>query len=162
MELANENIRTLAMDYHGLVAATCKDLEIAEKINSKIINNDDRRIVTTGKALVAIFVSNYGDVAQRWLLVYSDQALHKINSAIVPIMKHAKRGKPKSGQEKSVVGYKIESSFERDADAINLLLNSKGRFILATNDMDSKNYTDQQMLEEYKDQQKRNWCCVIL
>ncbi len=35
-----------------------------------------------------------------------------------------------------------------------MLLNSKGRFILATNDMDSKNYTDQQMLEKYKDQQK--------
>ncbi len=342
MELANENIKTLAMDHHGLVAATCKDLGIAEKINSKIINNDDRRIVTTGKAVMAMilnglgftnrrlylthqffaskptevlldeniqssditdytlghaldeiaaygssklfseigfdialennllgnlnhldttsisvqgaynvesddvepavievthghskdhrpdlkqvvlslvvngpsampifmeplngnssdkasfhetikkvdafkkqinldknikwvadsalyskdkllgenkylwltrvpetireakeivgqsddniewkeldkgyktssFASNYGDVAQRWLLVYSDQALHKINSAIVPIMKHAKRGKPKSGQEKSVVGYKIKSSFERDADVI--------------------------------------------
>ena len=33
-------------------------------------------------------------------------------------------------------------------------MNSKGRFILATNDLDGINYTDEQMLKEYKEQQK--------
>ena len=33
------------------------------------------------------------------------------------------------------------------------MLNSKGRFILATNDLDKENYQDQMMLNEYKEQQ---------
>ena len=151
---------------------------------------------------VSPFTSNYGEVDQRWLLVYSEQAfqrekktleknlkakddalqkvlwhlgnqifecekdaeaafdkivkkhvLHMISSTLVPIMKHAKRGRPKAGEEKAVIGYKIESDFERNEDAVNTLLNSKGRFILATNDMDSKSYSDEQMLNEYKEQQ---------
>lgn len=151
---------------------------------------------------VAPFTSNYGEVDQRWLLVYSEQAfqrekktlekklqtkddvlqkvlwhlgnqvfecekdaeaafdkivkkheLHVISCTIVPIMKYEKRGKPKAGEEKTVVGYKIESSFDRNESAVNSLLNSKGRFILATNDMDSRNYSDEQMLNEYKEQQ---------
>ena len=151
---------------------------------------------------IAPFSSNYGEVEQRWLLVYSEQAfqreqktvekrlkakedrlqkvlwhlgnqvfeckkdaaaafdklvkkqvLHTISRTIVPIMKYAKRGKPKMGEEKMVAGYKIESRFERNACAVNALLNSKGRFILATNDRDPKNYSDEQMLNEYKEQQ---------
>ena len=151
---------------------------------------------------IAPFVSNYGEVNQRWLLVYSEQAfqrekktlekriqtkddalkkelwhlgnqifqcekdakktfdkvvkkhlLYTITSNVIPILKYASRGKPKAGEEKTVAGYKIESSFERNENAIASLLNSKGRFILATNDRDSKNYPDEQMLNEYKAQQ---------
>ena len=151
---------------------------------------------------IASFESNYGEVNQRWLLVYSEQAfqrekktlekriqtkddalqkelwhlgnqifqcekdakktfdkvvkkhlLYTITSNVIPILKYASRGKPKAGEEKTVAGYKIESSFERNENAIASLLNSKGRFILATNDRDSKNYPDEQMLNEYKAQQ---------
>ena len=151
---------------------------------------------------VSPFVSHYGGIEQRWLLVYSEQAyerekktlekklnkkdemlkallwhlgneifdcekdakvalkkvekqypLHDIRSQIVPIMKYAKRGKPKIGEEKIVTGFKIESSFERNEEEISQLLNSKGRFILATNDLDKENFADQQMLNEYKEQQ---------
>lgn len=152
---------------------------------------------------VSSFSSNYGQVEQRWLLVYSEQAfyrekkalenklktkedalekvlwhlgneifscekdakttlskiakkyrLHVFSSSIVPVMKYAKRGKPKAGEEKIVAGYKIESSFERNEAIINKLLNSKGRFILATNDLDAESYPDSQILKEYKEQQK--------
>ncbi len=151
---------------------------------------------------VASFVSHYGGLEQRWLLISSVQAyqrekktldkklkdkddrlknalwhlgnevfdcekaaqaalkkverknrFHVIKSQIVPLMKYAKRGKPKLGEEKIITGFKIESSFERNSEEINKLLNRKGRFILATNDLDKKSFPDRQMLDEYKEQQ---------
>lgn len=152
---------------------------------------------------ISPFISHYGGVEQRWLLVYSGQAyqkekktleknlknkdaalkaalwhlgnelfecekdaqtalkkiekkalLHKIIGKVVPMMKYAKRGKPKSGEEKVVVGYKVEADFERNEESIDTLLNSKGRFILATNDLDKESYPDYRILNEYKEQQK--------
>lgn len=151
---------------------------------------------------VAPFVSHYGGMEQRWLLVYSTQAyerekktleknlqdkddaikmtlwhlgnevfdcekdaetalkkverknrLYVIKSEVVPVKKYEKKGRPKSGEEKIIVGFKIESSFERSEEEINKLLNKKGRFILATNDLDKESFPDRQMLDEYKEQQ---------
>ena len=150
---------------------------------------------------VSSFISHYGGVEQRWLLVYSEQAfkrekktlekqlktkddklktalwhlgneifsceidaqaaleklekknkLHRIKSQIVPVLKYAKRGKPKIGEEKIMTGFKIELSADRNENEINKLLNRKGRFILATNDLDKKSFTEKQILKEYKDQ----------
>jgi transposase len=151
---------------------------------------------------IAPFTSNYGDVEQRWLLIYSEQAyqrerktfekgmakkdealkkdlwhlsneifdcekdaeavlkksvkknpLYVINGQVVPIMKYETKGRPIAGQEKIISGFKIESSFERNATQINNILNSKGRFILATNDMDTDVFSDEKILAEYKEQQ---------
>jgi transposase len=78
---------------------------------------------------------------------------HLIHGEIVPVMKYAKKGKPKSGEEKILAGFNIETTFVRNENEINKVLNSKGRFILATNDLDEENFTDRQMLFEYKEQQ---------
>lgn len=151
---------------------------------------------------ISPFKSNYGEVNQRWLLVYSEQAyqrekktleknldkkdialknilwhlgneifdcekdaetalkkvkkknnLHVIESKIIPIMKYAKKGKPKLGEEKIISGFKIECSFERNINEVNKILNAKGRFILATNDLDENKFSHRQMLDEYKEQQ---------
>jgi transposase len=151
---------------------------------------------------IAPFTSNYGDIEQRWLLVYSEQAynrekrtleknlikkdeaikntlwrlgnetfdcekdaqsalqktekknnLYDIESKVVPIMKYAKKGKPKPGDEKIIFGYKIESSFERNQNEVNKLLTSKGRFILTTNDLNEKKFPNENILNEYKEQQ---------
>jgi len=79
--------------------------------------------------------------------------LYTIKSEIVPVMKYEKPGKPKPGDEKIIAGYKIESSFERNAEAVEVLQNEKGRFILATNDLDKENYSEECILHEYKEQQ---------
>lgn len=152
---------------------------------------------------VAPFESNYGDVEQRWLLVYSDEAyqrekktleknlkkkgkelkkalwhlgnrvfgcekdakealsfiekkyhLHKIYVNFLPETKHKKRGRPKGDDQPILVGVKIESSYEENSESIKQVLNRKGRFILATNDLDKESYSDQMILDEYKEQQK--------
>lgn len=80
--------------------------------------------------------------------------LHTIEAQVVPVSKHTGRGKPKKGAEKVVVGYKMETTFERNQEKITDTLNKKGRFILATNELDLAVYKDEQILEEYKEQQK--------
>ena len=149
------------------------------------------------------FESRYGDVEQRWLLVYSEQAyarekatlekklakydeqlkkalwhlgnqvfgcetdaekalkpiekkypLFVIEATVEPIEKHARRGRPTPGAEKVISGYRIISDYRGDESALERRLSSKGRFILATNTLDRQAYTDEQMLADYKDQQR--------
>jgi transposase len=79
--------------------------------------------------------------------------LHKVSGAVITLNKHASRGRPKKEAEKVAAGYKVEAFFERDIIEIEKILNRKGRFILATNDLDAEGYRDEQILEEYKEQQ---------
>jgi transposase len=79
--------------------------------------------------------------------------LHMIEAQLVPIDKHTGRGRPKKDSEKLIIGYKMNTTFERNQGEIAKLLNRKGRFILATNELDSEGYTNEQILREYKEQQ---------
>lgn len=148
------------------------------------------------------FVSNYGNVEQRWLLVFSEQAYkrekktfdkkllkqeeelkkelwhlscqefqceedarsalkklakkyryYEITNQIEPRLKYKKKGRPKESDEKETVGYIINSLVNRNEVEIKKMLEQKGRFILATNDMDNVNYPDIKILSEYKEQQ---------
>ncbi len=150
----------------------------------------------------ALFYSNYGDVTQRWLLVYSDQSYHRekktftkklekqeeilkkllwhlsnetfacetdatkeikriikkfpyhsVELKIISVMKHGKSGRPKKGVTGEVMGYQVQSEVTRNMSAIEIFLNRKGRFILATNDLDEVTFSDESILKEYKDQQ---------
>ncbi len=86
--------------------------------------------------------------------IKKEYKLHTIEAQVVPLSKHAGRGKPKNGAEKVIVGYKVDAKFTRDKTKIADVLNKKGRFILATNELDKEHYKDDQILEEYKEQQK--------
>lgn len=69
------------------------------------------------------------------------------------IERYPSAGRPRPGAEKVTVGYRIKARAARDESAIETALNAKGRFILATNDLDREQYSDEQMLHEYKEQQ---------
>lgn len=85
--------------------------------------------------------------------IKKEYKLHTIEAQAVPLSKHVGRGKPKKGAEKVIVGYKVDTKFTRDKTKIADILNKKGRFILATNELDKGHYKDEQILEEYKEQQ---------
>ncbi len=74
--------------------------------------------------------------------------------SVEPVEKHKGKGRPKAGAEKEIVGYRVKGSVERDKLSIELETNKKGRFILATNDLDRDFYPDDCMLTDYKNQQK--------
>jgi transposase len=171
--------------------------ELVEKPEQGIIWIDREKGYKT-----ALFYSNYGEVNQRWLLVYSEQSYyrekktftkklekqeevlkkllwhlsneifacesdavkevnkvikkfpyHFVELKIVPVTKHEKSGRPKKGATGEVIGYQVQSVIARNTNAIEIFLNRKGRFILATNDLDETTFPDEKMLKEYKDQQ---------
>jgi transposase len=79
--------------------------------------------------------------------------LYHVRGEAIAVKKYARKGKPAAGDEPIEVGYKLDLVVERNEEAVEKLLNKKGRFILATNDMDAEGYSAGRMLKEYKEQQ---------
>jgi len=151
----------------------------------------------------ASFTSTYGDIEQRWLLVYSQQAYereketferklekqdealdkllwhlsndmfscekdaeksvgkiekkfpyHLIETKIRPIAQYKKSGRPKKEAVADKIMYQVEYKIARNQGTIEVFLNRKGRFILATNDLNKETFPDEKILSEYKQQQK--------
>ena len=69
LEVAGEEISTLSMDHHGLVAAVCKNLKIAERIDTRIKSAPDR-IVSVGQAVVAMILNGLGFTNRRLYLTH--------------------------------------------------------------------------------------------
>ncbi len=70
MDVAGKELSTLSMDHHGLVAAVCQDLGLAEKINRRLDNGDSRRVVSAGKAVVAMVLNGLGFTNRRLYLTH--------------------------------------------------------------------------------------------
>jgi len=136
---------------------------------------------------IASFTSNYGDIAQRWLLVYSEQAYQREKKtfekkvlkqqqklekelgrlkrdnfqceadaikAVKPLIKryslfslslkpqaiqqYPLSGRPKADSKRITVGYCLVGDAKPNQAAIDKALNAKGRFIIATNDLDTE------------------------
>jgi len=150
----------------------------------------------------ANFMSNYADISQRWLLVYSQQSYdrekktfdkklekqdevlnkllwhvsnekfscaedaikslqkiekefpyHSITTTIQAIATYEKSGRPKKDAPADKLLYQVQYEIKRNEAAIATVLSKKGRFILATNDLNNKKFPDEKMLSEYKEQQ---------
>jgi transposase len=163
----------------------------------EVIHTDQENWIDLSNGyLIQSFASEYGGAAQRWVLVYSDQAFkreiktlerqiekeeaslnkalwhlgckefgcaadaqkalseikykyHKASCEIGEIKKHTSKGRPKEGASYSTV-FKVRASLEKDQEKIHYAGEAKGRFILATNDMDR--LSDEEILTEYKKQ----------
>ncbi len=63
------------------------------------------------------------------------------------------RGKPKNGESLQTL-YHINVEFEEDENAINKEKERKGKFIIATNELDEEKLSSEDVLKGYKDQQK--------
>ena len=69
LEVAGEEVETLSMDHHGLVAAVCKDLKIAERIDAKLVA-EPGRVVSAGQAVVAMILNGLGFTNRRLYLTH--------------------------------------------------------------------------------------------
>jgi|SRR5215204_1583873 len=75
-----------------------------------------------------------------------------VDYQIKPVLKYVNKGRPKSGEEKQCIGYRIEANLYFDLGKIAKEKVSLGRFILATNELDKTKMTDADILREYKAQ----------
>ena len=70
MKVGGDEIKSFSMDHHGIVASLCKDLGIAEKIDARISHQDKRRVVSPGKAVVAMILNGLGFTNRRLYLTH--------------------------------------------------------------------------------------------
>ena len=73
---------------------------------------------------------------------------------LITIEKYPAKGKPKKDAQKQIIGYNIKATIEENTIKINEILQRKGHFILATNQLNKKELSDEEVLLEYKNQQK--------
>ena len=79
---------------------------------------------------------------------------HGIEGNIVAVKKYKGKGRPCKHEKPMIAYYKIEGELKRDQVKIDLLKHQKGRFILATNQLDRSVLPDEKILTEYKEQSK--------
>src|SRR5260370_36011961 len=58
-EISEGEIQTTTMDHHGLVAAICQDLKIAERIDIRLSSGPQRKI-SPGIAVIAMIINGLG------------------------------------------------------------------------------------------------------
>jgi transposase len=148
--------------------------------------------------------STYGDIAQRWLLIFSQAAYHREvstlakqfdksstkefkefqvltqqifdceadakkawvnfqkkckfininNLTVVSKPKYSKKGRPSKQEEPASFQYYIQGDAYCDIETFQSMAQKKGRFILATNELDTDKLSNLQQLMEYKGQAK--------
>ena len=77
---------------------------------------------------------------------------HQVEAEAVPLLQYTRRGRPTAQDQKEAVGYHLQGQLSVDAAKLAEAQRSLGRFIIATNEMDSTRLSAQAMLENYKDQ----------
>lgn len=77
---------------------------------------------------------------------------HQVQTRIIEIKKHAKRGRPKASDALAVIGYHVQYQLTLDQAILEKKRATKGRFILATNILDEVELTCSDLLKEYKAQ----------
>ena len=77
---------------------------------------------------------------------------HELAFSIVEVKKHASKGRPKAGEQPETVGYQIKFSLSLNEEKIFKMRSRKGRFVLATNQLDENILPNETVLSEYKAQ----------
>lgn len=80
--------------------------------------------------------------------------LWKLKADTEIIEAYGSLGRPKKGSVKETKGYKITYEIEPSDEEVNKVLATKGRFVLATNNLNKEQLPAASLLKQYKEQQK--------
>lgn len=144
----------------------------------------------------------YGEIDQRWLVIFSEQAYHRemktlnkkisaehntaqkkldsfqnkefdseaearetldqlqgkwrfhqaIVGSVETVNHYKQKGRPAAKQKPDQIKYRLQVKLRPDELAIETARKTKGKFIVATNELDPENLSNDQLLEAYKDQ----------
>ena len=175
-------------------------LKVVKELYQTISTEDMQPTSLDGYSSLSVD-STYGDVPQRWLVVYSQAASHRevatlekkiakaqtdaqtalkrlenktydtdtaasaaatelskswqyheLRFSIISVPHYATSGRPKKTDKPTHFRYRVEGEVVDDIGTIEKLKRSKGRFVLATNELDTTLLDDATMLEAYKAQ----------
>ena len=88
---------------------------------------------------------------------------HRLESLkIEPHLHYAQAGRPSKDQEPAQITYRVTASIVDDPEAVKIARRRAGRFILATNVLDTETLPNDEVLREYKGQQssERGFRCL--
>ncbi len=122
-------------------------------LEKRIRKESEKEIKSFDKLKKEIF-SCRGDAQkqlEKWKKKLRYIELHE--SEIVPIEKYSSVGRPKKGAEKNSITYQVQGSVTISLKHKKHLEKSKGFFVLATNDLDTKKLKTEEVLSTYKSQQ---------
>ena len=77
---------------------------------------------------------------------------HEVTYSVVEVKKHLSKGRPKADKLPEIVGYQIKFSLRLNEQKIAEIRTRKGRFVLATNQLDEVVLSNEEVLGEYKGQ----------
>jgi transposase len=77
---------------------------------------------------------------------------HKMTATPHPVKKHAQSGRPAKGASPETVGWRVDATCEVDTEYIDQERQWLGRFLLATNELDTEKMPDEKILNTYKAQ----------
>ena len=77
------------------------------------------------------------DAEKSLLKLQKSHPYFNLNGQVHAIEKYKSAGRPSSAQEKHITGYQMTFEIERNEELIQQHKRRKGRFILATNELDS-------------------------
>ena len=137
-------------------------LVFSEKAYEREAKTVDKNVIkekeALDKACVKLMSCDYGcekDARKALKAFEKTMKYHTVEShSIEEIHKYKGRGRPKSGEEKQFSHVKLTVTLATDEERITLKKRQKGRFILATNQLDQTSLLDEEILSEYKEQSK--------
>jgi len=77
---------------------------------------------------------------------------HTVTARVEEIKKHTRPGRPKPGETAKIVGYQVSFELLKNEEKYEKAREKKGRFILATNQLDDSKLSSAAVLKEYKAQ----------
>jgi transposase len=92
------------------------------------------------------------DALKALKLLQKKYRYHAIKAQVEVVEKFNGRGRPKADSQKIMKGCRIKTLIEENETEIAATLNRKGRFILATNELDHSVLSNENLLGEYKSQ----------
>lgn len=78
---------------------------------------------------------------------------HVLDTIFEPIEKYECRGRPNPSTPKVLAGYRVICTVQKNEEQITNVLNKKGRFVLATNQLNQEELPAETILTQYKEQQ---------
>jgi len=122
------------------------------KTLKKNIQRKKEKIEKEFKALTREVFSCREDAIKTLSSFKKKNKLFEIIGDVKEVKKHASGGRPKKNVIPKTVGYVIEGEIFINEAENNWLLQPKGKFILATNQLDQEILSDESILSEYKEQ----------
>lgn len=93
------------------------------------------------------------DIKKEVKRIEKEYPYHQLTCKVQSVEKHSTKGRPKKTATKVKVGFQMTIECSRNQTAIDHHMRKKGRFILATNELNAQVLKDEQILKEYKAQQ---------